>query len=367
MTSDGARTVLHVAFPAHGGVAAVVRDLVRDQVQRGWRVVVASPNGPLTRWLDNGVEHVEWNARRSPGPSVWSEARNLSRIVRAVQPQLVHLHSSKAGLAGRLAVRGKVPTVFQPHAWSFLAAGGGVGSAARIWERVGARWCDSIVAVSRGEQEQGVDAGISPPRWEVIANGIDVEANAPRDRADARQRLGLPDAPLVLVAGRICRQKAQDLMVELWPSLTTAVPGAVLALVGRVEDPLPVLPPSVLVRPETDDVRDWYAAADVVAVPSRWEAGLPLVAREAMACGRSVLTSDLDCARESFPAGAGALLPVDDGAAWLSALLDRLSGGVDPDAEGHVGRVHSANEFGVDTMTRRVAEAYDRLLTPAAP
>jgi hypothetical protein len=45
-------------------------------------------------------------------------------VVEEVRPDLVHAHSAKAGLAGRLAVRGRIPTVFQPHAWSFEAVGG---------------------------------------------------------------------------------------------------------------------------------------------------------------------------------------------------------------------------------------------------
>src|SRR4029453_19589491 len=69
-----------------------------------------------------------------PGLSRGSEMHRLAQIVRENRPNLVHLHSSKAGLAGRLALRGRLPTIFQPHGWSFEAVRGPVRTATVIWE-----------------------------------------------------------------------------------------------------------------------------------------------------------------------------------------------------------------------------------------
>ncbi|MCF2435668.1 glycosyltransferase [Streptomyces thinghirensis] len=80
-----------------------------------------------------------WPATRSPGPALVSEVRRLARVIEDVRPDLVHAHSAKAGLAARLAVRGRVPTVFQPHAWSFEAVGGAGAALALGWERWGVR------------------------------------------------------------------------------------------------------------------------------------------------------------------------------------------------------------------------------------
>ena len=68
------------------------------------------------------------------------EARALAGLIGSLAPDLVHLHSSKAGLAGRLALRGRRTTVFQPHAWSFEAVHGAVRAAGIAWERLAARW-----------------------------------------------------------------------------------------------------------------------------------------------------------------------------------------------------------------------------------
>src|SRR5206468_2722278 len=134
---------------------------------------------------------------RSPGASVLGETRRLARIVREVRPDLVHLYSSKAGLSGRLALRGRLPIVFEPQGWSFYV-GGGVGAAAGRWERLAARWCDAIVCACEGEREAGEQAGIRG-RFVVVANAADLsmftEASHDERRA-ARARLDLPDGPL---------------------------------------------------------------------------------------------------------------------------------------------------------------------------
>src|ERR1700748_3218097 len=115
--------VLHVAQPVDGGVAGVAVDLVADQHGRGWDVSVAwPPSGLLPDVLrKNDVQIHEWSATRSPDLDTIGEVRALAAILRTVQPEVVHLHGSKAGLAGRLAIRGRTPTIFQPHLWSFQA------------------------------------------------------------------------------------------------------------------------------------------------------------------------------------------------------------------------------------------------------
>ncbi|NSL43533.1 glycosyltransferase, partial [Streptomyces sp. 8P21H-1] len=190
---------------------------------------------------------------------------------------------------------GRVPTVFQPHAWSFEAAGGATGLLALAWERLGARWASRLVCVSEAERRTGERSGIGG-RWSVIPNGIDLDGFHPAPAGTVRAGLPLldeagPAAPLVVCVGRLCRQKGQDVLLEAWHEVTRQVPDARLVLVGDGPDAGTLrarAPGSVLFAGAVADPAPWYRAADLVVLPSRWE-GMALAPLEAMACGRPVV------------------------------------------------------------------------------
>ena len=117
--------VLHVAQPSDGGSLVCAAHLVVDQIARGWTVGVATQSNLLSRTAeDHGANYFAWTALRRPGFSVPEESHRLSRIVACFAPDVLHLHAAKAGLCGRLAVRGRRATLYQPHGWSFYAADG---------------------------------------------------------------------------------------------------------------------------------------------------------------------------------------------------------------------------------------------------
>ena len=341
--------------------------LVADQVRRGFRVFVACPAGSeLGRLAEEaGAERLDWEAVRAPGPSVPRETRALATVVTETDPELVHLHSAKAGLAGRVAVRGRRPTVFQPHAWSFEVAGV-QRLPALVWESFAARrWTDLVLCVSEAERRRAEQAGVRS-RFATVPNGIDVERNPPAgedERRRARARLGLDDHPLVLTLGRLSEQKGQDVLLRAWPAVLERVPDAELLLVGDGPARAGLQArgtPRVRFEGTRSDVSDWLAAADVVAMPSRWE-GFSLVMLEAMASARSVVSSDVAGARESLQ-GAGAIVPVEDPRALAAALAERLE---DPDLarrEGAEARRRVEREFDLAEVTERVAKLYEGVL-----
>ncbi|CAL9466505.1 Alpha-maltose-1-phosphate synthase [Streptomyces sp. enrichment culture] len=363
--------ILHLTQPVDGGVARVVTDLVRAQLADGLDVTAACPESPLgdrLRALGAHVRH--WRATRSPGASLVREVRHLTRLIDEVRPDLVHAHSAKAGLAGRLAVRGRIPTVFQPHAWSFEAVGGGAAALALRWERWGARWAGRVVCVSEAERATGVHAGITG-RWAVVPNGIDPECfrPAPADtvRAGLAPLAGLPPrAPLAVCVGRLCRQKGQDVLLHAWNAVVRRVPDARLVLVGDGPDRDRLrahAPASVLFAGAARDTAPWYQAADLVVLPSRWE-GMALAPLEAMACGRPVVVTDVDGARESLPPSftTRCLVPPEDPGALAGAVGALL---LDPPLRaslGDRGRRHVLSLHDVRHTARAVAAVYRDLL-----
>ncbi|MFD9409073.1 glycosyltransferase [Streptomyces sp. NPDC059989] len=380
-------TVLHLTQPVEGGVARVVVDLVRAQSAAGLHTVVGCPGGGMLADAarEAGAEVLAWRAGRAPGPGLPAEVIGARQLLRRVRPDLLHAHSAKAGLAGRLAARGSVPTVFQPHAWSFDAVGGATAALALRWERYGARWADRVLCVSEAERRAGESEGITA-RWSVIRNGVDLDHFRPggpdpgQDKARARAALPLPAAfrggladggPLAVCVGRVCLQKGQDILLRAWPEVLGTVPDARLALVGDGPDTERLrrtAPPGVLFAGAASDIRPWLRAADLVVLPSRWE-GMALAPLEAMACGRPVLVSDVSGARESLPSGQGrlCLVPPEDPTA-LAKALGRLLAEPRLLAElGEQARQHARTDFDVRRTTDAVTGLYHELLGRPRP
>jgi glycosyltransferase involved in cell wall biosynthesis len=299
------------------------------------------------------------------------EVGSLRRILRDFDPDIVHLHSSKAGLVGRLAVRGRHPTLFQPNAWSFHASRGPMLSAAVAWERVAAPWASSIICVCRAERAEGEARGIRG-RWTIVPNGVDVghfSFASDSDRVAARRRLGVdPRAAAVVTVSRLSRQKGLDVIIRAWRQVLARAPQAVLLIVGegperlgleRQTDALRLS--NVVFVGERNDVWEWLAAADVVAIASRWE-GLSLGMLEAMARGRSIVSTEVSGAREALGSEAGKVVPIEDPDGLASALIDRL---LDPELaarEGRAGRYRAETMFELQKTLDQMADVYLQVL-----
>jgi len=93
-------------------------------------------------------------------------------------------------------------------------------------------------------------------------------------------------------------------------------------------------------------------------LPSRWEAA-PLVAREAMACARSVVMSDIPVARETIPPDAGAIVDAADSGQLATAVAARLTDPNQADAEGRRGRIYAQENFDATVWERRMSDLYE--------
>jgi glycosyltransferase involved in cell wall biosynthesis len=309
--------------------------------------------------------HIAWDAARSPGGSVAGETRRLARIIRNYEPDVVHLHSAKAGLCGRLVLRGRTPTVFQPHVWSFQAVTGALRAAAIGWERRAARWTQALVCVSEAERRLGESKSVDA-RYRVIPNGVDLmrfEVPSEERRTAVRERLGL-DGPVAVCVGRLSRQKGQDALLDAWSQVRAEVPDASLTLVGSGPDEAGLRArhvDGVSFAGERDDVPEWLSAADVAVFPSRWEA-MSLGTLEALAAGCSVVATDVPGAREAIGSDAGAIVPPGDTDALAAAVAARLADPVLAAGEGRAGRERATRSFDLARTCAEVAALYEELL-----
>jgi glycosyltransferase involved in cell wall biosynthesis len=338
------RRVLVVSQATVDGVAVCVRDLVQAAVSKGYLVTVACPpGGNLAAWARE--RHATWarlDMRRSPHPADLRALLRLRSLARG--HAVVHLHSSKAGAVGRLALmslgRGRPPSVFTPHGWSWLV-GGWLAPVYRRFERLMMPVTTAVVAVSAEERLHGQAVLGSPAaRIQVIPNGVDVTRFRPEGPRAERTA-----DPLVVFVGRLCHQRAPDLAVTALSLMRT--PAARLRLVGAGQDCAAVMAQAralglggrvELAGFHPDPAPD-LRAADVVIVPSRYD-GMALVLLEAMACGAAVVATRV--AGSSVLSGAGVLVPAGDPAA-LARAVDALL--ADPDRRRRLG--HAARQRAV--------------------
>ncbi len=372
----GRLTVLHVSQATETGLPHVVDGHLRAQLAAGWRVVVACPGGTLARMsAQSGAEVIEWAARRDPDPrSLPSEMRSLRRVVRSVEPDLVHLHSAKAGLVGRLLIRRRLPTLYMPHAWSWLAVDGLERQLALGWERLSARWTDVVCCVSEAEREVALSVGISA-NFIVLPNDVDaasLRSAAPPDRESARESLDVPTNVLLAVCtARLARQKGQDVLLDAWPAVRRRVPQAQLCLVGGGPDEkwlntkAQSLDGVALIGAQPRQIAlAWMKAADVVVCPSRYE-GMSLVPVEAGFLGRVVVATDVEGMREAGFDRARVLVPKDDPSA-LGAAIAHILG----DSEGRRAAENSTHTSAerlmtVQRSTERIVDVYRGLVRDA--
>ncbi|HHX40856.1 MAG TPA: glycosyltransferase family 4 protein [Armatimonadetes bacterium] len=306
----------------------------------------------------------------------------LIRCLRRSRPEIVHTHSSKAGILGRAAaVLAGVPVlIHSPHAFPFQMR---VGRARRALyvalERAAARKTRCLVAVSHAERDLALSIGGYPEkRTVVIENGVDPEGGAsPQEGEALRKELGIaPETPVVLFVGRLVEQKAPDVLVRAAARVLGAHPEALFLLAGAgphfdamqrqvalwlTQGPPGANPERIRLLGHRQDVERCYAAAQLFVLPSRWE-GLPYSPLEAMRAGLPVVASDLPPLREMvIHRQTGLLVPPDDPEALAAALSSLLSNPEWAHAQGRAGRARVCERFSLRRQVEQLALVYRTL------
>jgi glycosyltransferase involved in cell wall biosynthesis len=299
----------------------------------------------------------------------------IARFIRLGGYDVVHTHSSKAGVLGRLAARlaGVRTVVHTVHGWGFT--GGSQGAMARFFvllERCCAPLCGALVTVSTTDRDLGLELRIGQPdQYRCIRSGIEVElyADVSADRVAVRRELGLPaDAFVIGSVARLSPQKAPLDMIEAFARVARETPHAHLVMVG--DGPLrEQVEQAIASRGLTErahllglrhDVPTLLRAFDALALSSRWE-GLPRVFPQAMAAGLPIVATRVAGASDAIvPGENGCLVDVGDMVAMGAALVALAA---DPDAARRMGARgrERVDEFSARRMLTDIEELYDEL------
>jgi glycosyltransferase involved in cell wall biosynthesis len=325
----GAVRVLHVAETVRGGIATYFNELHprqrasfgRDNVHY---VIPSDHRGDLV-----GFEDGEVSAFGRMGRSLFGLLRMATttlREIRRVRPDIVHIHSTFAGLVIRpllLLNRGGPRVVYCPHGWAFSRETSRLSHRmAKLIERMLARITDQIICISRDELKEAIGAGIARDRLALVHNGISTQRQPP----DGKPVVWSSHKTKVLFIGRLDRQKGFDLLIEAARQLGEVVDVRMIgaSVLGKCKDLDLPSNVSLLGWMGRSQIEAHLEKADLVVIPSRWEA-FGLVAIEAMRAAKPLVAFRVGALPEIVEDGVTGLLCEPGSVTGLVAALRKAA------------------------------------------
>lgn len=333
------------------------------------------------------VSKVEMSRRITPLRDLIAVCR-LVKVIRQIDPAIVHGHTPKGGLLAMIAATiYRVPAkVFQVHGLPHLTARGITRFLLTLATRVSCGLANRVFCVSHSMREILVGEKLCrPDKAFVSGNGssggvdpqiFDPAAYSLEARLAFRHALGIPETAVSMVfAGRIVRDKGIGELAQAWLDLRSRFPDLHLVVAGEFEeqDPIPANARNVL---ESDpkvhliglrrDIPQIYSACDFIILPTYRE-GLPNVLLEAASMGLPSIASRVPGCTDAVVDGVtGTLVPPYDPAALARAVARYV---IDPDLRrlhGAAARARVLRDFQPETIYLDVYRHYcDLLPSPA--
>ncbi len=350
MPEGGRLTVAHLTT-VDMSLALLLACELKVDVEAGFDVVGISSPGPYVAGVEAlGVTHLpvhsftrHWDLRRD-----LAAAAELYRVLRRLRPDVLHTHTPKAGVLGRVLGRlAGVPVV--------------VDTCHGLWMREGDRPAKRAIVVAieaaasafahfelyqNGADRRSLRPFVGDRRARVVGNGVDL-ARFGFDavgREAVRGELGV--GPDDLLVGGVGRRVAEKGLIELGEAARALAGKARFVWVGP-DDGESVAPEGLEFLPCRSDMPALYSALDVFVLPSYRE-GFSRSAMEASACGRPMVLSDIRGCRDVGEHDRHLVLVPAQDATALTAALDRLL--ADPGLRDRLGRAAAA----------RAVEAFDQ-------
>lgn len=281
----------------------------------------------------------------------------VAALARSIQAGVIHSHLSTAALHATLSARLiGVPSVVHVRALNDA-----------FWFRKATR----AIAVSRAVKDHLVHQGMSPERIDVVYNGVDpARYFLPCTREEAKNRLGLPPgAVLAGVVGHMTPRKGHTVLLDAFATLASRHPEAYLLFLGQGDNQDELeeqtrklhLEGRVIFSGFHPDVLPFYAAFDVVVLPSVSGEGLPRALLEGGLLGRAAVGTRLSGVPEIIQDGeTGFVVPPSDAPALAERLDILLSDAALRERMGQRAKEWIADTFTIRAMVEGVLASYGR-------
>jgi glycosyltransferase involved in cell wall biosynthesis len=288
--------ILHIGEYVIGGMATYLNEVVGYQRQFFDVYLLMSDYNSATSF-DLEPDHIlHYKYRRHPKYFL-SAMRQIHQVIQDIQPDIIHVHSSFAGLLARglFFVQPKKAHIFYcSHGWAFLMDTKPLYKKGFLLiEKLMEFKTDVIINISQHEMEQSLRRGLSPSKSRLVYSGIRERESTnviPLEEAAAET-----DIIQLLFVGRYDRQKGLDIVLNILNENPELQQHIRLYVIGDtvLEDKVWDFPDNVirLGWVNNAEIDRYYQQCDAVIMPSRWE-GFGLVAIEAMKNRKPVIGSN---------------------------------------------------------------------------
>ncbi|MDO9528060.1 MAG: glycosyltransferase family 4 protein [Syntrophales bacterium] len=299
----------------------------------------------------------------------------LIKILRQERPDIVHTHTSKAGIMGRWAAFfSQVPIITHtPHGHVFWGYFGRLKTGIFILlEKISALITDRLVMLTEQEKNDHLHFHIAPEdKFTVVHSGINLDkfSKISVEPGVMKRRLGIPEGNLVVgTTGRLTHVKGHRYLIEAAGKIVSFRPDTTFVFLGDGEllDEFKNMAAKFGIEANVkflgwrSDVTEVMSTFDIFALPSLNE-GMGRVLVEAMALGKPIVASDIGGIPDLVVDGEnGYLIPVGDVDA-LAAMIRRLLD--DPgkrEEMGNAGQRYAVN-FSAEEMMKKIDRLYREL------
>lgn len=284
-------------------------------------------------------------------------------LIHKIKPDIIHAHSSKAGVVGRVA--GwicKVPVVFTAHGWGFTP---GTPNKRRmvalIAEKLLASLTTKLICVSENDRQLALSLGVGNKNSLVVVRyGIN---NIPVNRANPSQQ-----PPRLIMVARFNEQKDQITLLKAIAQLKDESIHLDLVGSGPFWESCKALAKLLGIENQVDflgdrlDVADLLAQSQIFILSTNYE-GLPISILEAMRAGLPVIATSVNGIPEEVVDGeTGLLVPRQDVQALVDALQTLIQSPELRQQMGKAGRQKFEQEFTIERMTSEIKALYEQIL-----
>jgi len=309
--------------------------------------------------------------------NLWNDLVTVFEIytyIKEKQVSLVHTHSSKAGILGRIAARlaGAKIILHTVHGWSFHDYQGQFLRKFYIClERIAGKFTDCIIVVSRHDREKGLaNRIVRPEKYQLIRYGIDY-AQFNRRTSIFKEKLGVgPGVKIVTNISCFKPQKACLDFVKLAALVSRRLPETKFILVGDGVMRLAVetakekyaLGERLILTGWRSDISEILSATSVSVLTSSWE-GLPITVLEAICCGCPVVATDTGGVRDVIEDGkTGFLTACGDMENMCAKVTSLLEDELLRERISQQAKINLGDDFSLTRMLKSHCDLYESLI-----